>query len=58
MDKINAPIRDKYCKHIALENLKAMNKKFVFTVVLNGLRRMAPTRVSRTTGVTTASGNF
>jgi hypothetical protein len=30
----------------------------VFTVVLNGLRRMAPTRVSRTTGVTTASGNF
>ena len=51
MDKINALLLRKFSKHIALVDLKAMNKKFVFIVVRNELRKMAPIREFRITGV-------
>ena len=51
MDKINALILLKFSKSIALVDLKAMNKKFVFIVVRNELRKMAQIREFRITGV-------
>jgi len=35
MDKINAPIRVKSIKYIALEDLKAMNKNLTYFVIQN-----------------------
>jgi len=58
MDKINAIILLKFNKHIALMDLKAMNKKFAFIVVRNELRKMAPIREFRITGVQIAGVSF
>ena len=58
MDKINALILLKFSKSIALVDLKAMNKKFVFIVVRNELRKMAQIREFRITGVQIAGVSF
>lgn len=58
MDKINALILLKFNKSIALVDLKAMNKKFVFIVVRNELRKMAQIREFRITGVQIAGVSF
>lgn len=58
MDKINAPIYFKPNKHIALVDLKAMNKKFAFIVVQNGPRKTELIRVFKTTDAQIAVASF
>lgn len=58
MDKINASTHLKSNNSIALKNLKAMNKKYAFTVVQKGQRKMAQTMVFRITGATIVNGSF
>jgi len=58
IDKINAVICIKPNNSIALEDLKAMNKKFAFTVGQKGLRKMAQTEVYKITDVTTVTASF
>jgi len=58
MVKINAITPFKCSNSLALEHLKAMNKKFAFSVVQKGQRKMAKTGVFKIFGATIVSGNF
>jgi len=58
MDKNNAVIYLKAYNVIALEHLKAMNKKFAFIVVQNGPKKMGIIKVFKTIGVTIVNASF
>lgn len=58
MDQINAHTHLKLNNCVALENLKAMNKKYAFTLVQKGRRKMAQTVVFRITSATIVNGSF
>ncbi len=58
MDKINAPTQFKANNYIALVDLKAMNKKYAFTVGQNEPKRMDQIRVSKISDVLIAKDNF
>ena len=58
MDKINARIQLNTNNSIALLDLKAMNKKFAFTVVQKTPRKMAKIEVSRILDAMFVTGNF
>lgn len=57
MDKINAAIWVKTNNSIVLQDLKAMNKKFAFTVGLKTPRKMAKIMVPRILDVMIVEGN-
>lgn len=57
MDKINATLYLEPSKTVVLEHLKAMNKKFAFTVVLKGLKRMGAIRGFRTFAAMIVAGS-
>ena len=58
MDKNQAATYLKVNIHIALEDLKAMNKKFAFIAVQNEPRKMVISEKFRSINATIASVNF
>ena len=58
MDKINAAMYFKVNNYIALVDLKAMNKKFAFTVVQKEPKKMELIEASRTLDVMIANVSF
>ena len=58
MDKINALTYLKLNNSVALVNLKAMNKKYAFTVVQKGRRKMAQIMVFKITDATIVNDSF
>ncbi len=51
-------MHNKANNNIVLVDLKAMNKKFAFTVVQKGRRKMAQIVAFKTTSVMTATASF